>query len=812
MEVWLRPFIFGLAALFGLPFVLTQLLFCSTRYESEKQELKRKRIPGTLLNLAGNLAACYGFSALFFHTRYPWNPLKQILAMQCSWQDLAALSLTVAACTAAALAGGFLLRRLLLRQQSSVSGGIRAIVFALCLVCAAMTFAACSVSRQSVRLLQISEVCRKTTVFAFDPEGKEKLGAGNREVSYVLVRNDSPLDISVPFLYLSETEDELTALPFAGIIVPAGGTSRLTRDYEHGLDLKKNGGSTVFLSRSGDTVIDRLKIPALAEDEVYSILSPDGKGEVRPLVKHPVYTLEAPVFSVESGFYADGFDLSLSGPDGTEIYYTLDAGDPLSGGTLYTGPLRIEDPSPAENVWSARTDVSASFTTDTPRYTVPDEPVDKCMVVRAVCVDTEGQSSPVITKSYFIGYEKREGYDGIGIISLVTEPENLFSYEKGIYVIGRTAEEKRDTPEAKKNWWWWPANYHEKGRLWEREASVAFFDPERNLQLNGPAGMRIKGGASSGMLPKGLNLYARKDYGMPLFDADLFGSGYIAKRISLSAGGNDVNLKIRDWLTARLAGNLGLTMNRFVPYCLFLDGEYWGNYWLTEQYDDVYFTYTYRLTNSNVVVFKTGSLKAGVNADKELYNQLVGFFRTEDLSRPENYETACNLVDMEDFTRYYALQMYIANQDRGLKKNTAFWRARTEENVPGGDTRWRFALFDVNYHTCYNSADSDTLSYMRQNDEVFDSLMNSSAFRDGFYAALRMLATDVFTPEKGEEALSEYASLMEQPLELEHRRFNRRLTGLGELDEIRTFFRERQTYILDLCTGYEASRQETGKE
>ena len=69
MEVWLRPFIFGLAALFGLPFVLTQLLFCSTRYESEKQELKRKRIPGTLLNLAGNLAACYGFSALFFHTR-----------------------------------------------------------------------------------------------------------------------------------------------------------------------------------------------------------------------------------------------------------------------------------------------------------------------------------------------------------------------------------------------------------------------------------------------------------------------------------------------------------------------------------------------------------------------------------------------------------------------------------------------------------------------------------------------------------------------------------------------------------------------
>ena len=202
-------------------------------------------------------------------------------------------------------------------------------------------------------------------------------------------------------------------------------------------------------------------------------------------------------------------------------------------------------------MWSAREDVSAAFLDDR-RYTVPDAPVDKCVVFRAACVRPDGTPGRSVSACYFIGYENREGYENIGVVSLVTDPANLFDDETGIYVLGDVFLDQYDEETETRGFWWWPANYHKKGRSWEREAAVWFFGADRGLQLAKQVGLRVKGGASAGMLPKGLNLYARPEYGGDSrFYADLFGSGYAAKRLSLTAGGNDVYLKVRDWLTTR---------------------------------------------------------------------------------------------------------------------------------------------------------------------------------------------------------------------------------------------------------------------
>jgi hypothetical protein len=245
---------------------------------------------------------------------------------------------------------------------------------------------------------------------------------------------------------------------------------------------------------------------------------------------------------------------------------------------------------------------------------------------------------------------------------------------------------------------------------------------------------------------------------------------------------------------------------------MFLNGEYWGNYWLIEQYDAVYFAYYTGLSEENVVIIKNNSLNAGVDEDKELFNKLLRFVWSTDLSQPENYDKLCEIVDMEDFITYYALQMYLSNQDRGLRKNSALWRARNPENVPAGDTRWRWALFDVNSPSCYGDAASDTLSYMQEKDELFKSLLTSPDFSRAFYDMLKKLVTEVFTPERAEEALAEYIALMEKPMALEHQRFNRHLTNLNALNKIQAFISERQTYILDLCAAQNALSQNAEKE
>ena len=55
---------------------------------------------------------------------------------------------------------------------------------------------------------------------------------------------------------------------------------------------------------------------------------------------------------------------------------------------------------------------------------------------RAVNVDEEGNRSPVASATYFVGFDQKEGYRGMNILSILTEPDNLFDYDKGIYVMG----------------------------------------------------------------------------------------------------------------------------------------------------------------------------------------------------------------------------------------------------------------------------------------------------------------------------------------------------------------------------------------
>jgi len=47
--------------------------------------------------------------------------------------------------------------------------------------------------------------------------------------------------------------------------------------------------------------------------------------------------------------------------------------------------------------------------------------------VRAVAYDKNGNCSKIVTKSYFVGLDK---YKNTNVVSLVTDPANLFDDEK----------------------------------------------------------------------------------------------------------------------------------------------------------------------------------------------------------------------------------------------------------------------------------------------------------------------------------------------------------------------------------------------
>ena len=152
-----------------------------------------------------------------------------------------------------------------------------------------------------------------------------------------------------------------------------------------------------------------------------------------------LYSQDSITFSQETGFYPNEFSLTLTSTDGGKIYYTVDGSDPTNSNTVkeYTGPIQVKDRSDEPNIYSdyAEDENSAISVSRGTGYQKPPFLVEKGMVVRAVTKNDQGYSK-VVERSYFVTTGQLAQYKDFTVVSLVTNPDNLFDPDKGIYVTG----------------------------------------------------------------------------------------------------------------------------------------------------------------------------------------------------------------------------------------------------------------------------------------------------------------------------------------------------------------------------------------
>ena len=125
-----------------------------------------------------------------------------------------------------------------------------------------------------------------------------------------------------------------------------------------------------------------------SDKKANSSCSPPVFGETAPEAAVPL-DAEGMHFSAKSGFYNNGFSLTITADDGADIYYTLDGSIPTADSTKYTSPIEIKDASAEENRLSARKDIAQPI--DAAEDFVPKSAVDKATVVRAVAIGKNGE-------------------------------------------------------------------------------------------------------------------------------------------------------------------------------------------------------------------------------------------------------------------------------------------------------------------------------------------------------------------------------------------------------------------------------------
>ena len=195
--------------------------------------------------------------------------------------------------------------------------------------------------------------------------------------------------------------------------------------------------------------------------------------------------VQIPTFWENSGFYDKEFSLTLSCPQDGELFYTTDSSNPLDSTTAqsYKDPIKIYDRSKEPNFYAEMGDNqnSPSYVGSMEQYQRPKYLIDKAMVIRAYCKNKEGNSK-VYTNIYFVTTGNLEKYQDFTIVSLVTNPDDLFDPGKGIYVVGNEYyEKKKNSPNGGFGGFgnfdlMFTANFYKEGPEWEKETNLVIFE------------------------------------------------------------------------------------------------------------------------------------------------------------------------------------------------------------------------------------------------------------------------------------------------------------------------------------------------
>ena len=665
--------------------------------------------------------------------------------------------------------------------------------------------------------ISINEICAKNTVYAandgnyYDWIELYNSGSSASDISGWGLSDKE----NQPFKYVFPNGTQIAAGGRIVVFCDSDAAEKNSQIAPFGLSAS---GEKIVLTEPGGNTAQTVSFESLADNTSYGQY-PEGSGEFYVLSCSPnkantapegINSVREPVFSHDSGFYDADFSLELSTDKDCTIYYTTDGSDPIPEKSLkYSKPITITDMSDTENRLSARTDIVPD------KAEKPNENVDKAAVIRAISVDSKGQASDIVTKTFMVGKTNSGYYKEMKVVSLVTDPDNLFDNESGIYCLGKMFEENRGG--ERKNSWELKANYSMKGRDWERPASFTMFENGKKV-IEQNIGIRIKGNYSRSLPQKSFNLYTRKEYGEEEFEYDFFSgkavkakNGKAVKKydgLVLRNGGNDnSNAFFRDSINQTLIADRDFAKQATTECIVFVDGEFWGIYQMMEKINSSYFSQHYGVDEDSVAMIENGSLEEGSDSDLKEWNELCNNVGNGSIS----YDEFCKKVDVQGFIDYFASQIYWCNAD-WPHNNYTVWRSDViDESNPYADGKWRMALFDTEsgqglYGSEDKSFSADQFRRIRESNcqlaKMFNGLLNSQSFRYQFTRTMMDLSNRNFTAERTKEVIDFYRNnYSEQIADTYSRFFSRSLSGdnavrrfKDSLNTVTEFYAKRPSY------------------
>ena len=322
-----------------------------------------------------------------------------------------------------------------------------------------------------------------------------------------------------------------------------------------------------------------------------------------------------------------------------------------------------------------------------------------------------------------------------------------------------------------------PRNYNQE---WDRPVNFSFMNADGQMLHNQDVNIKVSGGWTRSQRFRSFKLKASKifdgqnRYDYSFFDAKPF---IRSKTLLVRNGGNDIwthNARFMDPALETIIQRSGIDIDvqSYQPVIEYVNGELRGVLNLREPNNDDFAYANFGYDDEELDAFENMKMK---NGDDEVINRIfeLGRNATNDVA----YNELKTLLDIDEFTNYMAVTMFLDNDD-WPNNNIKAYRSRN-----GG--RYRFVSFDLDYAFAlrnFNKNGDDPFSYFLQfkdntkingegnaNKEIVRLLLNllgRDDYRRKFIDTFSLIAGSVFEPTRAGEIVDELLANVQQMCQL----------------------------------------------
>ncbi len=329
----------------------------------------------------------------------------------------------------------------------------------------------------------------------------------------------------------------------------------------------------------------------------------------------------------------------------------------------------------------------------------------------------------------------------------------------------------------------------------EKEAYAKFFDGEKSFEI--PCGLKLFGGTTRELNKKSYALKFKKRYGEGELHYQVFENrdNSVYNTLVLRSGSQDYNVSmIRDPALTAVMEDTSVDVQAMRPVILYINGRYWGIYFLNEKIDEDFVSAHYNIpSDGSSVVSITGEVVAG-NSDQ--FYKFVSFLRNNDMSDMDNYEYVKTLVNMDNLIEFWIAETFVTNND--------IINCKLFSSPNYDDGKLHFVFFDldygmyfpaVNYYTFMTNENG--MGSMEIDPTIPLNLFKNREFRKRFVEKLSEMLKSTWSEEKVLSKINEYHDLIAGEMARNVARWG---SSLGEWEEeveaLRAFTKRRKSYLL----------------